>query len=41
MKLRGVKQYQRPTSIDEAVALVQSNVNAAYLAGGWLGCRIW
>ena len=37
MKLRGVKQYQRPTSIDEAVTLVQSNVNATYLAGGsWI-----
>lgn len=37
MKLRGLKHYQRPASVEDAVALVQSNVNAAYLAGGsWI-----
>jgi len=32
--LRNVKDYRRPTSIEEAVALVQSNINAVYLGGG-------
>jgi CO/xanthine dehydrogenase FAD-binding subunit len=35
--LRNVKQYQRPNTIEDAVALVQSTPNAAYLAGGaWI-----
>lgn len=32
--LRNVKSYRRPTSIEEAVALVQSNPNAVYIGGG-------
>ncbi|MGC9348970.1 MAG: FAD binding domain-containing protein [Anaerolineae bacterium] len=32
--LRNVKQYERPTEIEDAVALVQSNTHAAYLGGG-------
>jgi len=32
--LRNVKNYWRPTSIEEAVAMVQSNANAAYIGGG-------
>lgn len=32
--LRGVKHYRRPDSVEDAVALVQSNPNATYLAGG-------
>lgn len=32
--LRNVKSYKRPTSIEEAVALVQSNPNAVYIGGG-------
>jgi probable selenate reductase FAD-binding subunit len=32
--LRSVKHYRRPESLEDAVALVQSNHNAAYLAGG-------
>ena len=35
--LRHVKQYLKPESVEEAVALVQSNPKAAYLGGGaWL-----
>ena len=32
--LRNVKSYRRPASIEEAVALVQSNPNAVYIGGG-------
>lgn len=32
--LRNVKDYRRPTSVEEAVALVHSNVNATYIGGG-------
>ncbi len=32
--LRNVKVYKRPTDIEEAVALVQSNPNAVYIGGG-------
>ena len=32
--LRNVKSYRRPTSVEEAVALVQSNPNAVYIGGG-------
>jgi xanthine dehydrogenase small subunit len=32
--LRNVKNYKRPTDIEEAVALVQSNPNAVYIGGG-------
>lgn len=32
--LRNVKEYRKPASVEEAVALVQSNVNAVYLGGG-------
>jgi aerobic carbon-monoxide dehydrogenase medium subunit len=32
--LRKVKQYRRPETMEDAVALVQSNHNAAYVAGG-------
>jgi CO/xanthine dehydrogenase FAD-binding subunit len=35
--LRGVKYYRRPDTIADAVALVQSNPNSAYLGGGaWI-----
>jgi len=35
--LRNVKTYHKPTVVEEAVALVHSNPNAAYLGGGaWL-----
>ena len=34
--LRNVKNYYRPTTVEEAVALVQSNPNAVYL-----GCGAW
>ena len=35
--LRNVKTYHKPTTIEDAVALVQSNPNAAYLGGGaWI-----
>ncbi len=38
--LRSVKHYRRPESVEDAVALVQSNHNAAYLAGGaWTVAR--
>lgn len=32
--LRNVKSYRRPASVEEAVALVQSNPNAVYVGGG-------
>jgi len=32
--LRNVKHYHRPTTAEDAVALVQSNPNAVYLGGG-------
>jgi len=32
--LRNLKHYERPATIEDAVALVQSNANAVYLAGG-------
>lgn len=32
--LRNLKHYRRPETIEDAVALVQSNPNAAYLGGG-------
>jgi len=32
--LRNVNTYHKPTTVEEAVALVQSNPHAAYLAGG-------
>ena len=32
--LRNVKQYKRPNTLEDAVALVQTNTNAAYLGGG-------
>jgi probable selenate reductase FAD-binding subunit len=32
--LRNLKHYNRPTKIEDAVALVQSNANAVYLGGG-------
>jgi len=32
--LRNVKSYKRPTDVEEAVALVQSNPNAVYIGGG-------
>ncbi|HOT92336.1 MAG TPA: FAD binding domain-containing protein [Anaerolineae bacterium] len=32
--LRNVKVYKRPTNIEEAIALVQSNPNAVYIGGG-------
>ncbi len=32
--LRNVKNYLRPTSVEEAVAMAQSNPNAVYLGGG-------
>jgi len=32
--LRNLKHYKRPTKIEDAVALVQSNANAVYLGGG-------
>lgn len=32
--LRNLKHYRRPDSIEDAVALVQSNPNAVYLGGG-------
>jgi CO/xanthine dehydrogenase FAD-binding subunit len=35
--LRNVKTYEKPTTIDEAVSLVQTKSNATYLAGGaWI-----
>ncbi|MBN1487815.1 MAG: FAD binding domain-containing protein [Anaerolineae bacterium] len=35
--LRNVKNYHRPTTVEEAVAVVQSNPNALYLSGGaWI-----
>jgi len=35
--LRNVKTYHRPTKVEDAVSLVQTNANAAYLGGGaWL-----
>jgi CO/xanthine dehydrogenase FAD-binding subunit len=35
--LRNVKSYKRPTTVEEAVAEVQSNPNAVYLSGGaWI-----
>jgi len=35
--LRNVKTYHKPTTVDEAVMLVQSNPHAAYLGGGaWI-----
>ncbi len=38
--LRNVKHYRRPAEIGDAVALVQSNPNAAYLGGGtWTVAR--
>ena len=32
--LRNVTSYERPTSIEDAVALAQSMPNAAYVGGG-------
>ncbi len=32
--LRNVKNYHRPTSVEQAVSLVQSSANAVYLGGG-------
>jgi carbon-monoxide dehydrogenase medium subunit len=32
--LRNVKRYERPSTVEDAVALVQSNTHAAYLGGG-------
>jgi CO/xanthine dehydrogenase FAD-binding subunit len=38
--LRSVKHYRRPENVEDAVALVQSNHHAAYLAGGaWTVAR--
>ena len=35
--LRNVKTYHKPTTVDEAVMLVQSNPHATYLGGGaWI-----
>ena len=35
--LRNIKSYHKPTKVEEAVSLVQTNAHAAYLGGGaWL-----